>query len=189
MNATDDRALPDVPTTSLLQRWWRAFGPFLGLLLVIGIFAVISDNPGRFLSPENLRIVFAQTVIVALGAIGMTMIIISGGIDLAPGSVIALTGVVCALGLRAGWPPLLALLVAVAVGGVVGLTNGLIITMLRVVPFIATLGMLGIARGVAKWIAGEQTVNIRDTWLNELAVTFPKQSWLIVAPGVWIAIA
>src|SRR6266446_10167664 len=141
MNAIANRALPDVPTTSLLRRWLRALGPFLGLVLVIAIFSAISDNPGRFLSAANLRIVLAQTVIVALGAIGMTIIIISGGIDLAPGSVIALTGVVCALGLRAGWPPLLALLVAVAVGGVVGLTNGLTITMLRVVPFIATLGM------------------------------------------------
>src|SRR5437667_8031498 len=125
MNAIANRALPDVPTTSLLGRWWRAFGPFLGLVLVIGIFVVISDNPGRFLSAANLRIVFAQTVIVALGAIGMTIIIISGGIDLAPGSVIALTGVVCALALRAGWAPLLALLAGMAVGGMVGFVNGL----------------------------------------------------------------
>src|SRR5260370_41784213 len=92
MNATANRALPDVPTTSLLGRWWRAFGPFLGLLLVIGIFVVISDDPSHFLSPANLRIVFAQTVIVALGAIGMTIIIISGGVGLRPGAVVALTG-------------------------------------------------------------------------------------------------
>ncbi len=172
-----------------MKRWLQTFGPFFALLLVIAIFAAISDNPARFLSLSNLRIVLAQTVIVAIGAIGMTIIIISGGIDLSPGSTIALTGVVCALALQAGWPPLFALAAAVAVGGIVGLLNGLVITTFRVVPFIATLGMLGIARGVAKWISGEQTVNAPATWLNNLAVAFPSPSWLLVAPGVWIALA
>jgi ribose transport system permease protein len=159
------------------------------LFLVIAIFAAISDSPGRFLSAANLRIVLAQTVIVAIGAIGMTIIIVSGGIDLSPGSTVALTGVTCALALRAGWPPLAALAVGVIVGGMVGLVNGLAITTLRVVPFIATLGMLGIARGVAKWLSGEQTVNAPATWLNHLAVAFPSPSWLLVAPGVWVAVA
>src|SRR3989454_9876920 len=127
-------------------------------------------------------------MIVALGAIGMTLIIISGGIDLSVGSVVALASVVAAIALRASWPPAAALLAGVLSGGLVGLVNGLAITRLRVVPFIATLGMLGIARGAAKWVAGEQTVNIPATWVNELAVTFPKQRWLIVAPGVWIAL-
>ena len=172
-----------------MKRWLQTFGPFFALLLVIAIFAAISDNPARFLSLSNLRIVLAQTVIVAIGAIGMTIVIISGGIDLSPGSTIALTGVVCALALQAGWPPLFALAAAVAVGGIVGLLNGLVITTFRVVPFIATLGMLGIARGVAKWISGEQTVNAPATWLNNLAVAFPSPSWLLVAPGVWIALA
>jgi ribose transport system permease protein len=176
------------PKTSPLMRWLRILGPFLGLVLVIGIFAALSDNPGRYLSASNLRIVLAQTVIVALGAIGMTVIIISGGIDLSVGSQIALSGVVCALALQSHWPPLLALLAGVIVGGIVGLINGVAITTLRVVPFIATLGMLGIARGVAKWISGEQTVNIPATWLNSLAIAFPTPSWLLVAPGVWIAL-
>jgi ribose transport system permease protein len=66
------------------------------------------------------------------------------------------------------------------------LANGLIITRLRVVPFIATLGMLGIARGVAKWLAHEQTVNFPRTWVNELVVTFPRPAWLILPPGVWL---
>ncbi len=182
-------AIAIAPKAAALRRWLRFLGPFLGLLAVIAIFAVISDHPGRLLSAGNLRIVLSQTVVVAVGAIGMTIIIISGGIDLAPGSVIALTGVVCALALRAGWPPLPALAAGVMVGGVVGLINGLAITTLRVVPFIATLGMLGIARGVAKWISGEQTVNAPATWLNRLAVAFPTPSWLLVSPGVWITAA
>jgi ribose transport system permease protein len=125
-------------------------------------------------------------VIVALGAIGMTMIMVSGGIDLSVGSVIALTGVVTAIALRDGATPIVAVLEGVLAGGLVGVINGLFITRLRVIPFIATLGTLGMARGVAKWIAGQQTVNVPQTWVNELAVTFPQPDWLIVAPGVWL---
>jgi ribose transport system permease protein len=162
-------------------------GPFLGLIAVIAIFALMTDSPSQYLSVRNFRIVVAQTVIVALGAIGMTMIIVSGGIDLSVGSTIALTGVVTALALRDGMTPLLALLLGVAAGGVIGVANGLVITRLKVIPFIATLGMLGVARGVAKWVAAQQTVNIPETWINELAVTFPRPEWLIVAPGVWLS--
>ena len=86
-----------------LQNWLNRLGPVLGLLMVIGIFSLLMDTPGRFLSPNNLRIVLSQTVIVAIGAIGMTLIIISGGIDLAVGSTIALTGVITALGINAGF--------------------------------------------------------------------------------------
>src|SRR2546423_1721135 len=171
--------------------WWRWFarlGPFVGLAVVILIFVVLMDSPGRFLSPFNLRIVLAQTVIVAIGAIGMTMLIISGGIDLSVGSVIALTGVVTALNLSAGRAPLLAVVAGVAVGGLIGIVNGLAITRLKVVPFIATLGMLGIARGMAKWLAGQQTVNVPDTWGNGVLVTFPDPPWLLLAPGIWLTL-
>jgi ribose transport system permease protein len=118
----------------------------------------------------------------------MTTIIISGGIDLSVGSAIALTGVVTALGIGAGWSPIVAVLAGVSTGGLIGLVNGFAITGLRVVPFIATLGMLGIARGAAKWLAGQQTVNVPDTWVNNLAVTFPSPAWLLVAPGVWLSV-
>lgn len=163
-------------------------GPALGLALVVLAFALLTDAPAQYLSPFNLRIVLAQTVIVAVGAIGMTMIMISGGIDLSVGATIALTGVVAALGLGAGWPAAAAMGVAVLSGGLVGLANGAIITGLKVVPFIATLGMLGIARGVAKWLAHEQTVNVPPTWVNELLVTFPRQAWMVFPPGVWITL-
>jgi ribose transport system permease protein len=171
-----------------MQSWLNRIGPVLGLILVIGIFSILMDTPARFLSPNNLRIVLSQTVIVAIGAVGMTLIIISGGIDLAVGSTIALTGVITALGINAGLSPSLALATGILVGGLVGVVNGLVITRLKVVPFIATLGMLGVARGTAKWVAGQQTVNMPDTWLNELLVMFPNPPWLLVAPGVWIAI-
>jgi ribose transport system permease protein len=178
-----------VPSRSAISRWLVTLAPVIGLLLVIGVFALMSDAPEQYLSIRNLRIVFAQTVIVALGAIGMTMIIVSGGIDLSVGSSIALTSVVTAVLLRAGHAPVIAIAAGVAMGGFVGVLNGLAITQLRVLPFIATLGMLGVARGAAKWLGDQQTVNVLPSWVNELAVTFPTPSWLLVAPGVWVSIA
>ena len=164
-------------------------GPFVGLLLVVAFFATASGAPERYLSGNNLRVVLAQTVIVAVGAIGMTLVIVGGGIDLAVGSTIALTGVLCAIALRDGLDASLAVLASILTGGLVGLLSGLAITRLRVVPFIATLGMLGVARGTAKWLAHQTTVNAPATWVNELAVTFPPAPWMVFAPGVWIALA
>jgi ribose transport system permease protein len=175
---------PVTAAPSVLSR----LGPFLGLVLVIVVFALLTDTPGQYLSARNFRIVVAQTVIVAIGAIGMTMIIVSGGIDLSVGSTIALTGVVTALVLQDGRAPVLAIAAGLAAGLLIGMINGIAITRLRVVPFIATLGMLGVARGAAKWLAGQQTVNVPETWVNELAVTFPRPEWLLVAPGVWLTV-
>ena len=200
MTHSNVKVAPAVPTRRAGGRWRlvagaaaRAslgrLGPALALVLVVLVFALLTDAPGRYLSPFNLRIVLSQTVIVALGAIGMTMIMISGGIDLSVGASIALTSVVAALGIAAGWPPGAAIAAALVAGGLVGLGNGLLITGLRVVPFIATLGMLGIARGLAKWIAHEQTVNVPPTWVNDLLVTFPREAWMVLPPGVWIMLA
>ncbi len=177
-----------VPTSGWARKWLNRLAPFIGLLLVIVVFAILIGEPEKYLSLKNLRTVLAQTVIVAIGAIGMTVIIISGGIDLSVGSAIALTGVITALGINAGWSTTLAVAVGILVGGTVGVVNALAITRLHVVPFIATLGMLGVARGVAKGIAGSQTVNMPETWANDLLLTVPKQSWMLVAPGVWIAL-
>jgi ribose transport system permease protein len=182
------KGAPGTRGSETARLWLTRLGPFLGLLLVVATFAILTGSPERYLSPFNLRIVLAQTVVVALGAIGMTMIIVSGGIDLSVGAVIALCGVVAALVLVSGASPILAIAAAVLVGGLVGVVNGMLITRLRVVAFIVTLGMLGIARGVAKWLAGEQTVNAPATWVNDLVVTFPRPSWLLVAPGVWITL-
>ncbi|HSQ24066.1 MAG TPA: ABC transporter permease, partial [Pyrinomonadaceae bacterium] len=168
--------------TTTARNWLNRLAPFLGLLLVIIVFAILIGAPEKYLSLKNLRTVLAQTVIVSVGAIGMTIIIISGGIDLSVGSAIALTGVITALGINAGWSTAVAVSIGILVGGLVGVINGLAITRLRVVPFIATLGMLGVARGVAKGIAGSQTVNMPETWANDLVLTVPKQAWVLVAP-------
>src|SRR5436305_227886 len=108
------------------RRWIGRLGPAAGLVFVVLVFALLSDAPSRYLSPFNLRIVLSQTAIVAVGAIGMTAIIVSGGIDLSVGAVIALTSVIAALAIGAGWPPVLAVAVAVVAGGVVGLVNGVL---------------------------------------------------------------
>lgn len=172
-----------------MRRWLSVVAPLAGLLAVILLFALLTGAPERYLSAANLRVVLAQTVIVAIGAIGMTMIIVSGGIDLSVGATIALASVITALALRDGLPPALAMLLGIFTGAVVGLVNGVAITALRVVPFIATLGMLGVARGAAKYFADQQTVNPPPSWINELAVTFPSKPWMLFAPGVWIGVA
>ncbi|HET6383883.1 MAG TPA: ABC transporter permease [Armatimonadota bacterium] len=182
--------LPGRPTPrDTMRSAGRMAGPFLGLALVLLLFSIKPDVRSSFLAVGNFRIVAAQTVIVALGALGMTIIMISGGIDLSVGSVIALTCVIAALMIKAGQPAIVALCVAALSGGVVGAINGSLIAGLRVTPFIVTLGTLGVARGAAKWLAQEQTINPPSSALNNLAATQPVPSWLLVSPGVWITLA
>jgi ribose transport system permease protein len=163
-------------------------GPFMGLILVIVLFSLMPEVRDRFLRVSNLRNVATQSVIVALGALGMTFIIISGGIDLSAASNIALSSVITAFAINAGLSPVLAVLAGILTGGFIGLLNGGLITSLRMVPFIITLGMLGIARGVAKWIAGNQKIDAPLTWVTQLMVKSPRPGWLILAPGVWMMI-
>jgi ribose transport system permease protein len=162
--------------------------PFLGLLLVIILFSLMPDIQDRFLRLANLKSVATQSVIVALGALGMTFIIISGGIDLSAASNIALASVITAYAINAGVPPVLGLAAGVLTGGLVGFINGSLVTSLRLVPFIVTLGMMGIGRGMAKWIAGNQKIDAPMTWVNELMAKSPRPSWLLLAPGVWLMI-
>ncbi len=171
-----------------MQRVLGVLGPFIGLVFVIAIFALVPEIRDRFLRFGNIKSVATQSVIVALGALGMTLVIISGGIDLSAASNIALSSVITAFAINAGLPPALALLLGILTGGAVGLANGLLITRLRVVPFIVTLGMLGIGRGLAKWIAGNQKIDAPMSWVNELMARSPRPSWLLLAPGIWVVI-
>ena len=171
-----------------IQQALNVLGPFIGLALVIALFALIPEVQGRFLRFANFKSVATQSVIVALGALGMTFIIVSGGIDLSAASNIALSSVIAAYAINAGAAPLVAVVLGVLMGGLVGLANGALVTRLRLVPFIVTLGMMGIARGAAKWIAGNQKIDAPMTWANELMARSPRPSWLLLAPGVWIVI-
>jgi len=176
------------PRPASLTKALNFVGPFIGLLLVIALFSLIPEVQGRFLRFANFKSVATQSVIVALGALGMTLIIVSGGIDLSAASNIALSSVITAYAINAGLPPLIALVLGVLTGGLVGLGNGALVTRLRLIPFIVTLGMMGIARGAAKWIAGNQKIDAPMTWVNDLMAKSPRPSWLLLAPGVWIVI-
>ena len=167
-------------------------GPFLGLLLVIGLFASLvpgdSDGHAIFLTYQNFKNIFTQTVVVAVGALGMTLIIVGGGIDLSAGSSIAFASVVGALCVQQGWGTGAAVVATIVAGGAIGLLNGALIATLRLVPFIITLGMLGIARGAAKRLADNQTVNYDSSPINGWMTT-PDPFGYALPTGVWVAIA
>lgn len=171
-----------------LRKLGGILGPFLGLLLVLAIFSLMPEISGRFLRLANFKNVAIQSVIVALSALGMTLIIISGGIDLSAASNLALSSVLVAYFIQAGFSPWLAALLGMLSGGLIGFLNGFLITRLRVVPFIVTLGMMGMARGIAKWVARNQKIDAPLTWLNNLMARSPRPAWLLLSPGIWLMI-
>src|SRR5262249_33832714 len=136
---------------SAFARFVNVIGPFLGLLLVVGLFSLSPTIRPYFLTVTNFKLVLTQTVVVGIGTLGMTMIIVSGGIDLSVGSVVALTSVVGAQMLAKGHSgALTAALATILAGALIGGINGFVIGELRMIPFIVTLGMMGVARGFAK---------------------------------------
>jgi ribose transport system permease protein len=118
-----------------------------GALIVVFVFLSIASPV--FLSADNLFNIGVQTSYTAVIAIGMTLVIITAGIDLSVGSVAALSGVVgVVLMANAGWPVVLAILGGILAGAICGLVNGLLVSVAGLNPFIATLGMLSVARGL-----------------------------------------
>lgn len=164
-------------------------GPFLGLALVLGLFALSSEVRPFLFTGSNFKIIGSQTVIVAVGALGMTLIIISGGIDLSVGSVVAFSSVLAAKLLVAGWPTAAVAVACVAAGGMIGLLNGVVIAGFRMLPFIVTLGTMGVIRGSAKWLSDKQTINNpEDSALNRLMLLEKPEQFLPLPPGIWIAL-
>ena len=167
--------------------WLRRLGPLAGLGLVVLLFAVL--RPAHFATPANAEIMLLQTAVVATAALGMTLVIASGGIDLSVGAQIALATVTLATLLARGWSPAAALLATVAGGAACGCLIGGLVTGLRLPPFIVTLGMWGGLRGLAKGLAGETMVVAPTTWLNDLLTALPPdRRWLLVPSGVWLTI-
>lgn len=162
-------------------------GPFLGLLIVIALFSIPSETREFFLSYHNFKTIFTQTVIVAVGALGMTIIIVSGGIDLSVGSTIAFVSVVGALLIQKGWGAAATVAAIIASGSAIGLLNGAAIAGMRMTPFIITLGTLGVARGSAKWLADNQTVNYDASPINKWMTTADPFSYALPA-GVWVTL-
>ena len=130
-----------------LFRAINVLGPFFGLLLVLGLFSLDSEVRAVFQTRGEFKTILTQTVIVAIGALGMTMIIVSGGIDLSVGSAVALTSVLGATLLVKGYSTGATVVLTVLAGGLIGLVNGLVIAGFRMTPFIVTLGMMGVVRG------------------------------------------
>src|SRR6266480_4404995 len=120
---------------SRVKQLLNVFGPFFGLLLVLALFSLSSEVRPSLFTGGNCKIILIQTVIVAIGALGMTMIIVSGGIDLSVGSMVALASVIGAKLLAKGFPVSAVIATTILAGGVVGLLNGTIIAGFRMMPF------------------------------------------------------
>lgn len=123
----------------------NTIGPLLALAVVIIGFAIAENRwgNGKFTELRNIRVVLVQTAPVAVAALGMTLIIITGGIDLSAGTLSMLCTTVLACSMNAGFPVSVSVLLTLLTGSMCGLFNGLLIGLLRLPPFIVTLGTIG----------------------------------------------
>lgn len=136
-------------------------GPLVALLLVVLYFGWASPH---FLKTSNIVNISRQASINAILAAGMTMVIVTAGIDLSVGPMLALSGVVFALAFRDGYAAFIAIILGILAGTSAGTVNGLIVTKWRIPPFITTLGMMQSARGLALLITeGTPVITIPDT--------------------------
>jgi ribose transport system permease protein len=138
-----------------MSDWIKRFLPFVGLIALCIVIAALEP---KFLSAGNLAGVARQTAVITIMATGMTMVMVSGGIDLSVGSVMALASVIGAYTMVAGAPAMVGILVAVVAGVTCGLLNGTAVATLKIPPFIVTLGAMGIYRGVALLITDGKAV-------------------------------
>jgi len=165
---------------------WRRpwLGPLGALLVVYVLFALLA--PDTFLGSVNLATMARQTVVVALTSLGMTFIILLGGIDLSVGSAVALTSVVVARQLRADSSLLTAVTAGVLTAALAGLVTGLLTTRAKLTPFIVTLGSMSVLRGLAKGLADEQKIDADPRGLDTLMSAGAGAS---LPAGVWLAAA
>jgi len=134
----------------------RKFGTFAGFLAIVVALSLLCP---KFLTAANLANVVRQSSIHGIMAVGMTLVILTAGIDLSVGSVLALAGVIGAGLEHRDWPLAAVLAATLAVGGLAGLVNGLVVTKGRVTPFVVTLGTMSIARGLAHLLTGAQPIS------------------------------
>jgi ribose/xylose/arabinose/galactoside ABC-type transport system permease subunit len=157
----------------------------LGAILVL-FFIFLTISTDKFLTVNNLANLARQTSIVGIIAVGMTFVIISAGIDLSVGSVLALGGIIGSMLMRDGHSILLSILGAIAVGVVVGIINGVIINDLKVTPFIATLGMMYIIRALVLLITNASYISP----LPKSFINFAADSYFFIPTLflIWIVI-
>ena len=183
------------------DRLWRAIEafrsvvqPFVVLLIVVVGFMIYGwffKSGAPFVSARRMPLIAKQTAIIGVGALGMTVIIIGGGIDLSVGSMMALLSVVLALALRDGMNPGWAMFLVIAAGICAGALNGLLVTGLNLVPFIVTLGTMLAFRGLAEQMANREKIAISTApaWLSGLLDPPRAGSWQLMATGAWIVVA
>ena len=175
---------------------WTALGPWIALFLACSFFAFQSD---RFLTGENLSLVLQQVMVVGVLAIGQTLIILTAGIDLSCGMVMALGGIVMTkFTTELGLPPVLAMLCGIGVTCLFGLINGVLVTKIKLPSFIVTLGTMNIAFAVTQIYSEAQTVNDLPPMLTALGQTFSigstEVAWgtclmIVLYALVWRALA
>lgn len=181
---------------------WKNAGRFAPLMFLLALMAVFSALEPRFLDPTNLFNVMRQISITGLIALGMTFVILTAGIDLSVGSVLALAGIVAAAVAKGsagntlsldpdaatgyGW--FAAMLTAIGVGTICGLIQGLAITRLKVPPFVVTLGGLSAFRGLTLWFSGGGPISGFDAelrwWGQGLVGPVPVPVILFLAAAV-----
>jgi ribose transport system permease protein len=167
----------------------RDLGTLIGLVLIFAAFSFVAPS---FLNSQNIINIFQQSSINACVAIGMTIVIISGGIDLSVGPVAALSAVVAGTLMLQGLPPAIGFLAGIGVGVVCGTINGVIVAYCGLQPFIVTLGTLSIYRAVALiFTGGNPVLGIPDdfrNWLSATAFGLPMSVILvaIVAVCAWL---
>lgn len=198
---------PAAPGGIPWKKWLNTFGTFLALIAVFLVFAALVGTSWWQL--RNLEYILLQSAVYATAGLGMTMIIITAGIDLSAGSTIALGVVVFAAVVSRTTPgtdgaeiplitrlpvllPWLGVLACVAACSLAGWVNGILITRLRLVPFIVTLGTMLVFRGAAKGISRERDIYPpEETWVGTLmdpTLADPSRRQLLFAPGLWILI-
>jgi ribose/xylose/arabinose/galactoside ABC-type transport system permease subunit len=156
-------------------------GPLVALLVVYAIFAVLTPEHS-FLRTQNFLTMGRQSVVVAICALGMTLVIVTGGIDLSTGSLVALTTVVVAKLLKGGSSPFVAVTCAVGVATFVGALIGICVGRFRLMPFVVTLGAMTALRGTAIGLASEQKIDCDPRGLDRVLEAS------LSAPGIWIAV-
>ncbi len=191
---------------SLGSGWGNILGRFLALIIVFAFFAFMVDD-GKFYTLRNLENLLRQSCVYGTAGLGMSMIIIAAGIDLSAGSLIALSVVTVAYvmnihvtgadgqavayaTLHPKLTPILAVSAGVLISTLAGLANGAMVVGLRLVPFIVTLGTMGMIRGMAKGIAKERDIYPpEETWINTImdpTLSSATRGWQILPTGIWI---
>ncbi len=170
-------------TRAARSRWLRRHTPQLGMMaaFVVMVIAFALMSP-VFLTSGNFINIANQTAIISVLAFGMTLVMLTGGIDLSVGSIVSLSAVICALLLAAGVPTVLAIGAALLTGLALGALSGFIAVRWGIQPFLVTLGVLSIARGLSLVLSAGRTIYIE----NEFFLAFTAQGSIGPVPTLFV---